>query len=196
MQTLYFAGTILIILILVFSIIVRFVHRRTVSKIIITLLAVSVLYVFLWIIFSLNATNQAVPLSTDICFDDWCATVTSYEKVKKIGRQVPSGQFIILTIKMTNKARGIAQKPSEPKVHIIDNNRHSWSTSMIGQNALDSMQGHLLPLDERLELHQSLETKLVFDVPKNSTNLTALIEEGPFVTKLLLKSDNKVFKIQ
>lgn len=196
MQTLYFLATILAILILVIIILVKLIRKKPISKTCRTLLVVFFLYVLLWTIFYFKASNQTVPLATDICFDDWCATVTSYEKTEKISNQVPSGQFIILTIKMTNKARGIAQKPSEPRVHIVDDNNHSWGVAIDGQKALENTQGQLFPIDQRLELHQSLETKLVFDIPKNSTNLKALIEEGPFITKLLLKSDNKVFQIQ
>ncbi|OWY24299.1 DUF4352 domain-containing protein [Sphingobacteriales bacterium UPWRP_1] len=196
MQALYFLATILTILILVIRILVKLIRKRPILKTIKVILYFFIIYILLWGIFYFKAKNQTVPLATDICFDDWCATVTSFEKAEKIGNQVPSGQFIILTIKMTNKAKGIAQKPSEPRVHIIDDNSHIWSASVAGQKALENVQGHLLPIDQRLELHQSLETKIVFDVSKNAKSLNALIEEGPFITKLLLRDDNKIFKIQ
>ena len=196
MQTLYFLATILTILILVTIIVVNLIRKRPVLKTAKILLAVVTVYVFLWAMFYFKATQQTVPLFTDICFDDWCVTVTSYEKTEKIGNQAPFGQFVILTIIMKNKARRVAQKPSEPRVRIIDDNSNSWTTSIVGQQALENIQGHLFPIDHRLELNQSLETKLVFDVPKNAYNLKILIEEGPFITKLLLRSDNKVFQIQ
>lgn len=195
MGELYFLSTLLAIVLLAGVIVVRLLRRKPVSNIVGLLLSVAFLYMVLWMIFYSKCTNTPVALGTDVCFDDWCATVTSYERVDTIGDQVSSGQFVILTIKMTNKARGIAQKPSEPRVHIVDDHGTVFSPSSIGQQALEQVQGQFLPLDQRLELHQSLETKLVFDVPKNNTNLAALIEEGPFITKLLLQGDNQVFQL-
>jgi len=101
-----------------------------------------------------------------------------------------------LTIKMTNKARGISQKPSEPGVHIIDDKGHTWNASIVAQEAFENLQGHQIPLDQKLELNQSLQTKLVFDIPKTATNLKAIIDEGPFITNLLLKEDKKVFELK
>jgi hypothetical protein len=96
---------------------------------------------------------------------------------------------------MSNNAKGIAQKPSEPRVHIIDDNGNSYSFSPEGQLALEKQKGKQIPIDERLELHQSLETQLVFDVPKDAKGLKALIEEGPFITKLLFNENKEVFLI-
>ena len=98
---------------------------------------------------------------------------------------------------MTNKARGIAQKPSEPRIHILDENGQTWSISTIGQKALEASEGFQIPIDERLELHQSLQTKIVFDIPKDAKGLKAIIEEGPpFITNLLLQNNKKVFLLK
>jgi len=96
---------------------------------------------------------------------------------------------------MSNHARGIAQKPSEPRVHIIDERGNSYSYSAEGQQALEKQIGNQIRLDQRLELHQSLETQLVFDIPKEAKNLKVLIEEGPFITKLLFNENREVFLI-
>ena len=42
---------------------------------------------------------------------------------------------------------------------------------------------------------ETLKTQMVFDVPKESKDLKAVIEEGPWITKLLFKEERKVFKI-
>lgn len=152
----------------------------------------------LWGIFYLMSRDKPVPLRTDICFDDWCATVTKIEKPIFLGMENqklnPQGQFII-NIKMSNHARGIAQKPSEPRVHIIDEKGNSYSFSPVGQQTLEKQIGNQIPIDERLELNQSLETQLVFDIPKAAKRLKVLIEEGPFITKLLFNENRDVFLI-
>src|SRR6185312_1969645 len=53
-------------------------------------------YTFLWIIFYFVTTETAVPFGTDVCFDDWCATITQAERPKILGQQKPRGQFIVL----------------------------------------------------------------------------------------------------
>ncbi|MBK7305476.1 MAG: hypothetical protein IPI30_21340 [Saprospiraceae bacterium] len=94
---------------------------------------------------------------------------------------------------MSNHARGIAQKPSEPRVHITDEKGNSYSFSLAGQQALEKQIGKQIPLDERLELNQSLETQLVFDVLKDARRLEILFEEGPFITRLLFNENREVF---
>lgn len=196
MQTLYFLASILTILVLGGRIVIKLIRKRPISKTIKILLTVVLTYILIWAIFYFKSGLSSNNFGQDVCFDDWCATVLSYDKTDRIVDQNPAGQFIVLTIKMTNMAKGIAQKPSEPRVHIIDDKGHSWGTSSVGQDAFEKLQGHQISLDQRLELNQSLETKLVFDIPKTATNLKAIIEEGPFITNLLLQEDKKVFELK
>jgi hypothetical protein len=153
-------------------------------------------YGLLWTIFYFKSADIAVPFGTDVCFDDWCATITQAERPKTLGKQNPHGQFIVLHITMSNHARGIAQKPSEPRIHIIDGQGNSWAFSREGQQALENEIGKQPLIDERLELHQSLETQLVFDIPQDAKNIKAIIEEGPFITKLLFQDNNEVFLLE
>ena len=196
MDTLLFLITIISVLVLLIRLIVKLVRRKSIagtSKLTgIILLAYSII----WLIFYGTAANQIVPLATDICFDDWCATVIKIDKPESLGTITAKGQFIILHIKMSNHARGIAQKPSEPRVHISDSQNNLWAVSARGQQAFEKIMGKQIALDQKLELHQSLETQFVFDVPKNANDLEILIEEGPFITKFLIPGNKKVFKIQ
>lgn len=196
MATLIFFATILTIIIQTIRIIIKAVRQKNILTSVRLLAIVLLSYSVLWTVFYFISSNKAISLGTDICFDDWCATVTKIDRVPTLGNEKAKGLFIILHIKMSNQARGIAQKPSEPRVHIIDDKGHSWTLSKQGQNAIKNLQGRQIPIDQKLELHQSLETNLVFDIPQNAKNCKVLIEEGPFITKLLLQEDNKVFLIQ
>jgi len=196
MATLIFFLTILTCLVLLIRIVIKAIlHKNTLASFRI-LGSVLLGYSLLWAIFYFKSSDKEASLGTDICFDDWCATVTKIDKQEILGNEKPNGQFIILHIKMSNHARGIAQKPSEPRVHIKDENGHSWAFSAKAQQALNNLIGNQVSIDQRLELHQSLETQLVFDIPKEANNLSVLIEEGPFITKLLFQDDNTVFRIQ
>jgi hypothetical protein len=197
MATLIFLTTFFTIIILVIRIIIKTVRHKSVLTSVRLLAIVFLTYGVLWVISYFISGNKAISLGTDICFDDWCVTVTKIERQPAIGNEKAKGQFIILHIKMSNRAKGIAQKPSEPRVHIIDEQRHLWTFSKQGQNAIENLKGKQIPIDQKLELRQSLETLLVFDIPQDAKNCNVLIEEGPpFITKLLLQEDNKVFKIQ
>jgi hypothetical protein len=199
MTALIFFGTIITLLIYLVRLIIKIIRRKTIASTLRTLVIIVLSYSVLWGIFYFISSNKPVPLGTDICFDDWCATVTKVERPKILGSENqklnPQGQFIILNIKISNHARGIAQKPSEPRVHVIDEKGNSYSFSASGQQALEKQIGNQIPIDERLELHQSLETRLVFDIPKETKNLKILIEEGPFITKLLFDDNKEVFLV-
>ena len=199
MTALIFLGTIVALLIFVVRGLMKAFQGKNIVSTSKSVLIIVVSYSLLWSIFYGISSDKVVPFGTDICFDDWCATVTKFERPNTFGMgnqlRYPHGQFIILKIKMSNHARGIAQKPSESRVHIEDEKGNSYSFSREGQQALEKQNGKQTPIDERLELHQSLETQLVFDIPKEAKNVKVVIEEGPFITKLLWKEDREVFVI-
>ncbi len=196
MATLIFFLTLIAIIVFTIQIIIKLFKHKSIKSSLRLLIIVITAYSFLWIFFYFKSSKIIVPLGTDICFDDWCATITKVEQMKTLGNEKPKGQFIILNIRMSNHARGIAQKPSEPRVHIFDGQGHFYSISKRGQKALERLIGKQLPLDEMLELHQSLETQLVFDIPSDVKGANGLIEEGPFITKLLFQNNKQVFKLQ
>jgi Telomeric repeat-binding factor 2. len=196
MATLIFFGTIFSIFVLIIKLLINLIRRKSITSAFRTIVIIIISYCLLWGIFYVkNINNKVIPLGTDMRFDDWSATVTKIDHPETLGGENPNGQFIVLHITMTNRARGIAQKPSEPRVHIIDGHGHYWAYSEKGQQALEKISGKQIPLDQRLELNQALDTQLVFDVPKDAADLKALIEEGPFITKLLLNDQKKVFSI-
>ena len=199
MTALIFFGTIIAILILLVRLIMKVIKHKNIAATFRKIVIIVLSYLVLWGIFYFISSDKVVPIGTDICFDDWCASVTKFERPKTLGKEnqelTPHGQFIILNITMSNQARGIAQKPSEPRVHIVDEKGNSYSFSTEGQQALEKQIGNQIPIDERLELHESLETQLVFDIPKDARNLKVLIEEGPLITKLLFSENKAVFLI-
>jgi hypothetical protein len=200
MTTLIFLGTLIAILILFINLIVKLFHQKSIISTIKALVIIILSYTLLWVFFYFFSSFKTVPLGTDICFDDWCATITRFEMQDTLGieNQVinPIERFVILNIRMSNHARGIAQKPSEPRIHIMDDKGHYWAYSVEGQRALEKLEGKQTPIDIRLELHQSLETRLVFKVPYESKYLKAIIEEGPLITKLLFNDRKEVFLLQ
>jgi hypothetical protein len=197
MGELYFFITFLSTVVLIVTTLIKSIRKKSIARNLKILSTLIVLYLLLWTVSYFRSGIRTVDFGEDICFDDWCATVTSFERLSKIGNQKPDGQFIVVSVTMTNKARGISQKPSNPRIHIIDDNGNNWAVSTLAQKWFEDFKGIQIPIDERLELHQSLQTKIVFDIPKEATVLKALIEEGPqFMTNIILPDDKKVFRLK
>jgi len=195
MASLIFIATFITVFILIIRVIIKLITHKSSAATLSTIAIILFCYGLLWVIFHFKSNETTVPFGTDVCFDDWCATITQAERLKTLGKQKPQGQFIVLHIQVSNHARGIAQKPSEPGVHIIDGQGHSWAFSKEGQKALEDIAGKQIAIDAKLELHLRLEMQLVFDIPQDAKNLKAIIEEGPYITKLLFHANRKVFAL-
>ena len=197
MNTLIFIGTLISLTIYLIKIILRLLKHGPIGSLLKSALIIMFSYCLIWILFYSISSDRPIPFGTDVCFDDWCATITTVEHFKNDNPEIKAkGQFLILHIKMSNHARGIAQKPSDPRVKLIDSDGTTYTFSQAGQQTLEKQRGQQIPIDSRLELHQSLETQLVFDIPNKCKDLKAVIEEGPFITKLLFCSDREVFLLK
>ncbi len=199
MKSLIFLLSILSLLFLLITLIVKALKGKSIRQTVNILVSIILGYSLIWLIFYFESSYTTIPLGTDVCFDDWCATVTSIEKENDLTKKMTTSldsTVIVLHIKMSNHARGIAQKPSEPRVHLIDVNGNTCSYSSKALQVLEQIQGTQIKIDQRLELGESLETQLVYLIPKTSKGLKVLIEEGPFITKFLFPDDQPVFVIK
>ena len=197
MTTLILFATLLALAVYVIKIILRLFKHRSISSLLRIVFIIIVLYWIVWMIFYSISSDKPISFGTDVCFDDWCATITKVERLGNDNPEFkPKGQYIILHIRMSNHAKGIAQKPSEPRVKIEDSDGNTYKYSIEGQQALEKQRGKQNPIDSKLELHQSLETQLIFDIPINSKNLKGVIEEGPFITKLLFYPDREIYLLK
>ena len=200
MTTLLFLLTFLSLLILLIRLIVKALRRKPVKSTLATMGIIAGTYLILWTVFYFISSFVTVPLGTDVCFDDWCATITQIEKGPAIKTKLPpltaDSVWAVLHVKMSNQARGIAQKPSEPRIHLVDGRGGYWAYSAKGQQALEHAAGEQPDIGSKLELHESLETMLVYAIPSNAKDVKVLIEEGPFITKLLFPEDQQVFVVQ
>jgi len=169
--------------ILLVKTVVRMVRQRPVAGVVRWGIGILLVYCLVWGGFSLARRYPVVPFGTEICFDDWCATVNGIEQVPAAARDSIA---LVLTIMVSNHARGIAQRPSEPRVHLIDDRGRRWLPASWGA----------VPLDSRLELHESKKTTARFVVPAEIADLKVLIEEGPWITRLLFPEDQPVFSLK
>lgn len=178
MTTLLFLITLVTLSVLLITTLIAAFRRRPTRRKVISMIFILGGYGILWVFCYMQEKLVEVPLGTDICFDDWCATVT------KVDRLMDS-TTIVLHIRMSNHARGISQKPDEPRIHLLDRNGKRYKPIHAGNP----------PLDSRLQLHESLETVLTYSVPKSTRGLVALLEEGPFIAQLIFPGSRQVFPV-
>lgn len=179
MNGLIFFITALTLIILIIITLVAVARHRRIKRKIVAIATIFIAYTAVWLFFYFKAQLVTVPLGTYVCFDDWCITVNQVDKSL-------DSSTITLQLTMSNHARGIAQTPDEPRIHLVDDKGTLYNP----------MQTFPLPLNVRLQLHQSLQTNCKFVVPKTAGSLYALIEEGPFIAHLVFPEDQQVFRIR
>lgn len=189
MPTLIFLVTVLLLLVLFAGMAVKLIRRKPIARNLGIMAVIVLAYGLVWLVFALSQKKVCVPMGTQVCFDDWCATVVKAER-----KAAPSHTVILLHIRMVNAARGIAQTPSGPSVHIFDANGNVWPYWVQGQYDYEKRNGTQPGIGHRLALHQTMETVIVFKVPPGAPALKAIIQEGPpWVNALLFWQDEQVF---
>lgn len=173
-----FLGTVAVLV----TVLVRALRRRLTQAV--RLLAVYgvflALYLCVVIAVSLATPQRFIDMGEDRCFDDWCVAVESVDtaSVLEQGEQITkaNGTFYVVTLRLSNHARGRAQRASSAAVYLRDDQQRRHDVSRQGQNAYEAEHGPTAPLTASLPLGQSLITVRVFDAPVNAHILGLTIE--------------------
>ena len=197
MADLLFIITVLSLFVFAIIILIKLFRRIPIISQIKKFVAIAFSYIFIWSIFFFLSKDKPVGFGVVTCFDDWCATVTKVEHIKKQNFSITTQKdVLVIYIEMSNRAKGRAQKPSEPRVRLIDCKGNEFEPWADGQKALEAQRGMQPDIGVKLELKQHLNTQLVFQMPDETKGLQVVIEEGPFITKLLLWNDRSVYLIE
>lgn len=116
MTTLIFLLTVLSLLVLIIRCIVKITRRKPVKPILVAVALIVCGYSVLWLTFFFISSFTPVPPGTDVCFDDWCATIARVEKKPTGGAD---SSRIILHVTVSNHARGIAQNHLNPEFILL-----------------------------------------------------------------------------
>jgi hypothetical protein len=104
---------------------------------------------------ALMTPQHIVSLGEDRCFDEMCFAVMGYHRT-------PS-----TNVRISNHSRGRAQREIGRKGVLIDRAGRVYEVSTQGMQALSPANGAPLPgLDAEVAPGQSLQTKLVFELPE------------------------------
>lgn len=98
------------------------------------------------------------------CFDDWCLTV---ENVSRL----PAASEVMYTvnIRLSSRARGIAQRANGAWIYLIDDQGHRYAPEP---------DSSAVPLDFLLQPQESVTTSRVFRVPADARGLGLITGHG------------------
>jgi hypothetical protein len=113
---------------------------------------------------ALMTPQHIVSLGEDRCFDEMCFAVMGYHRTPSTN----AGKSLYLVdVRISNRSRGRAQREIGRKGVLIDRSGRVYQASTQGMQALSPANGMPLPgLDAEVAPGQSLQTKLVFELPE------------------------------
>jgi len=155
-------------------------RKRSAKRYLVRCCGLVVTYVAVVVVVSLVQPQRVVEMGEDWCFDDWCVAVDDVRFESTLGPpEAPvraRGVYCVVTLRLSNRARGRPQHPSSAAVHLVDGRGHTYEPSPAGQDALERIDGPEPALTSILALGQSVETVRVFDIPIDATNVGLTVE--------------------
>lgn len=138
---------------------------------------------------SLLSPQRVLAMHEVRCFDDWCLSVEGVEKQAVIGAAQAQGDFYLVTLQVSNRARGIRQRANEVSVYLIDEQGVRYDPSPEGEQALAEAGLAGRPLTTMMDVGGGFEHTAVFDIPRDVTQLDLLTDHGAFPGLIIIGSD-------
>ena len=138
---------------------------------------------------SLFSPQRVLAMREVRCFDDWCLSVERVEKQPAIGAAQAHGDFYLVTLQVSNRARGIRQRANEVAVYLIDERGVRIDPSPEGEQALTEAGLAGRPLTTMMEVGGGFEHTAVFDIPREITQLDLITDHGAFPGRIIIGSD-------
>lgn len=164
------------------------------------------LYLGLMLVFSLASSRKALARGEEKHFCEidchLAYSVIDVQRTRSLGPpQQPAtaarGVFNVVTIRTRfdettiSSTRGNGQLyPNSRALKVFDEGGRAYEPSPEGQRALDLSDGSGTPLTTPLRPGESYTTKLVFDLPADIKNPSLLMNEGEWVTHLIIGHEN------
>lgn len=156
------------------------------------------LYFAVLVTVSLASPQRVVALKETRCFDDWCLAVDGVKFVDNLNGVKPDGVFYVVTLQISNQARGRSQRAGSVAIHLFDDKGIRYDLSAKGQSALEAQQGMIPPLTATIEIGQSIITYQVFDLPVDAHDVVLTVEHpvGFSPGWLIIGDENSLFHKQ
>lgn len=146
-------------------------------------------YVLFLVAVALLSPQKVLAIHQIRCFDDWCASVERVEIVPTIGTVQADGNFYLVTLQVSSKAKRIRQRALDASVYLIDSQGIRYDPSPQGQHALEAAGQAGQPLNSWLGPGGSFTYTAVFDLPLGITMPSLVITHGAFPDIIIIGSD-------
>lgn len=171
----------------------RKLRQRPTRGIAIAIIACLCAYAVVLVGTSLSSKTRQLALGTDKCFDDWCASVTGSRILPKTNAAA-SNELVAITLRISNRARQAAFRPSQPRVILMLPDGDTLASSEVAQREFEKQAGPQDDLAKRLLAGESFQTTLVFEVPASTRKASVVVLEGPVaITRFLVGDENSFF---
>jgi hypothetical protein len=157
------------------------------------------IYLGVVVVVALMSPQRIFAIGEDRCFDDWCVAVKDVTVMPELGDGADvvraNGQFYVVTLRLSNHARGRSQRASSAAVRLMDGQGRVYEVSPRGQAAYESRHGPAPPLTSALGVGRSLDTVRVFELPTDSHEVGLTVEHpvGPSPGLLIIGDDGSLF---
>jgi len=155
-------------------------RRQRAANLLVRYLAFAAIYLVALVVVSLVSPQRVLAVGEDRCFDDWCVAVENVTITPELGQGESllraNGAFYVVTLRLSNRARGRDQRAGSAAIHLIDDLDRWHDASPRGQRAYVAQHGPVAPLTATIPLGQSLTTVQVFDLPMESHDVGLAVE--------------------
>lgn len=154
----------------VIAIMALFVRRRAVAgKLLSGVIVVWIVYLGVGAVVAVLAPQHIVALGEDRCFDEMCFAVMGWNRIPSINvvsAADPARSVYFVDVRISNRSRGRAQREVGRTGVLIDRSGRVYGISKEGLRQFSPAGGPRYPgLDAEVGPGQSLETRLVFELP-------------------------------
>jgi hypothetical protein len=147
------------------AVVVALARRRwtLAGRLLLSVVLVWAVYLGVGTVVALKAPQHIMAIGEDRCFDEMCFAVTGWNRTPSTNA---GKSFYSVDVRITNRSRGHAQREAGRKGMLVDRSGRIYDVSQAGMVAKSPVGAAPYPgLDAEVGRGQSLETKLVFELP-------------------------------
>jgi hypothetical protein len=157
----------------VVAIVALFFRRWAVAgKLLAGVVVVWIVYLGVGTVVAVLAPQHTMTLGQDRCFDEMCFAVMGWNRMPSTnamsGAVDPDRSVYFVDVRISNRSRGRVQREIGRKGVLIDRSGRVYEVSEAGMRRFSPVGGAPYPgLDAQVGPGQSLETRLVFELPED-----------------------------
>jgi len=140
------------------------------------------IYLVIVVLAGISSPSRVLAAGEILRYDDWCLAVEKAAFADAVGpntRAEPEHRFVIVTLKVISTAGRVGQAaPKGSLVYLLDEKDARYDVSKRGQSAYEAANGSQPELTTKLDPNNSFLTIRVFEVPRDTKELSLAHRHG------------------